>query len=383
MRSLLACVVGACLWPLLALAGEPGSARKLNPDLLKLPANTWVHIRPARNPVARSYSGICHGEGLIYYFGGGHGSYPCNDVELYDVATNTWTQATEPEDWRQADSWTHLTPEERKHVRNIGGGSGVALLSPKGRPLTRHTYQMQCYFPEEKAFFTSMDQLWAFDPSASLRAGPAKRDWRKVMDKAPRGRDVHTWNLTYDPDLKTLVSVVVGGPDRAVYVFDRDKTKWSKRCDVPVTAWSEVYSTYDASRRLHTVRAGKRWWTLDMATGTTRFIADLGEAWMKAKGRDKPPRTESVSIEYDPESARTLVLFKGDGTELWAYEADKDAWSEVKMAGEPPKGTTDWDLLVYAPDHRCFLFLNVLGVQDGARADGLFAFRCQRVEERR
>ncbi|MBM4041824.1 MAG: hypothetical protein FJ290_25280 [Planctomycetes bacterium] len=354
MWTVLLVAQASCLW-----------AAEAPPHLKDLPANTWVRIKPDRNPIARSYSGICYGAGLIYYFGGGHGSHPGNDVELYDVAANTWTQATEPEDWRQADSWTHLTPEERKHVRNIGGGSGVALLSPKGRPLTRHTYQMQRWFPEEKAFFSLMDQLWALAPD--------KREWRKVMDKAPRGSDVHTWNLAYDPDLKSLVAIVVGGPNRAVYLFDREKTAWSKRCDSPVTAWSEVYSAYDAARKRHVVRAGRRWWTLDMATGTTRFIADLADAWMKAKGRDKPPHTESVSIAYDPESTRTLVLIKGDGTELWAYDADKDDWSEVKLAGEPPKGTTHWGLLVRVPEHNCFLFLNVLGVQNGARADGLFA----------
>jgi len=345
-------------------------AKKLNPELLKLPANTWVHIQPARNPVGRSYSGICYGDGTIYYFGGGHHSYPGNDVELYDVAGNTWTQATEPESWRDANKWTHISAEEKKIVKGIGGGWGVPILSPKGRPLTEHTYQMHAWLPEEKAFYNSLASgLWAFDP--------AKREWRKVCARkdTPRGRDVHTWNLVYDPGLESLLTIVVAGPQRAVYVFDRDKKKWSRRCAVPVSAWSEVYSTYDSARKMHVVRAGRRWWTLDLATGKTRFISGLGEAWKKARGKKKAPRLSSVSLEYDPESRMTLVLFKGNGTELWAYDADADAWAEVKMAGQPPRGTTDWDLLVYDPRHKCFLFLNVMGVQNGARTHGLFAFR--------
>jgi len=28
-------------------------AKKLNPELLNLPENTWVHLRPARNPAGR------------------------------------------------------------------------------------------------------------------------------------------------------------------------------------------------------------------------------------------------------------------------------------------------------------------------------------------
>jgi hypothetical protein len=68
------------------------AARKLNPDLLDLPPNTWVKIKPNRNPEGRSYSGICWGNGLIYYFGGYHFSYTCNDVELYDAGKDEWSE---------------------------------------------------------------------------------------------------------------------------------------------------------------------------------------------------------------------------------------------------------------------------------------------------
>lgn len=95
----------------------------------------------------------------------------------------------------------------------MGGGWGVPVLSPKGRPLTEHTYQQHAWFPEEQAFYNTL--------TGGLRAfEPRKRKWRKVCDAkgTARGRGIHTWNLTYDPGLKTLIAIVVGGPDRAVYV---------------------------------------------------------------------------------------------------------------------------------------------------------------------
>ena len=340
-----------------------------SPELARLRANTWVHVRPSRNPAGRSYSGICYGGGLIFYFGGGHHSYPGNDVELYDVAGNTWTQATEPESWRDAHKWTHITDADKEVVKGIGGGWGVPVLSPKGRPLTEHTYQMHTWFPQEKAFYSSLTSgLWAFDP--------AKREWSKQCDRkgTPRGRDIHTWNLAYDPDLKTLVSIVVAGPARGVFVFDRHKRTWSRRCAVPVSSWTEVYSTYDSARKRHVVFGGRRWWTLDLGAGKTRFIRPLEAAVQAARRSGKPPQLRSVSIEYDPQSRRTLVVIKGRDAELWAYDPDRDGWSAVEMAGRAPAGTVAWDLLVYAPQYRCFLFLNVVGVQ-GALADGLFAFR--------
>jgi hypothetical protein len=121
-------------------AAEPAQApagRKLNPDLVNLPPNTWVKITPDRNPAGRSFSGVCWGNGMLFYFGGYHNSYPCNDVELYDVAANRWVQATEPEDWRDCAKWPHLTAEQVRRVKEAARGTNSpGILSPKGRPLT-------------------------------------------------------------------------------------------------------------------------------------------------------------------------------------------------------------------------------------------------------
>jgi RNA polymerase sigma factor (sigma-70 family) len=335
---------------------EPKVEKKLNPTLVNLPANTWVKLTPDRNPVGRSYSGICYGDGYLFYFGGGHGSHPGNDVELYDVAANKWIQATEAENWTDADKWTHLSDAEKKQAKGIGGGWGVPQLSPKGRPLTEHTYQMHCWFPEAKAFYSNLSPgLWSFDPE--------KKEWAKV-GTAPRGADIYTWDLVYDPGLKTIVSIVQASDNRGVYVFDPKAKTWAKKCEPPTGRdWTYVHSAYDSQRKVHVVGSGKRWWTVDAATGVTKFIAgDIGGTF---------------SMAYDPEAKATLVL-QGKTSTLNVYDAGKDAWSKVELKGAAPAGTTDWNQMDYDPVNKCCLFLNVLNVGGGGvggRTDGVFAFR--------
>lgn len=75
--------------------------------------NTWVQLSPtpasrwvpssfwdcttkgtSANPQGRAFSGSVIGNGQIFYFGGSHHSYPSNDVDLYDIATNRWIPDT-------------------------------------------------------------------------------------------------------------------------------------------------------------------------------------------------------------------------------------------------------------------------------------------------
>ncbi len=361
-------------------AATQPAERKLNAELVNLPANTWVKIRPDRNPQGRSFSGVCWGNGLIYYFGGGHHSYTCNDVELYDVAANTWTQATEPEDWRDYPKWTHLSEQDKQRVRPIGGGSGPApfVLSPLGRPLVYHTYQQHVWFPEEQAFYNintwQQAGLWAFDP--------ARRQWREVARQTPRFGDQSTLALTYDPGLKSVVALTTT-KGAAAYVFDREQKTWTKRCDLPQGTAGDVYTAYDPARKVHVVATRGLWFTLDLASGTTRPMKHFAEA-VAAAGRPRP--VPDASMLFDPQSGRTLAIANSTGKpqggpiELWAHDADKDEWSLVKLNGAGPSGDIRWGLMVYDADHHCCLLLNVRGVQGSPRwggpVDGLFAFRC-------
>lgn len=74
-----------------------------------------------------------------------------------------------------------------------------------------------------------------------------------------------------------------------------------------------------------------------------------------------------------------VICYAGKGN-LWAFDPlkKKGNWSKVAMKGAPPTGRPSWNQLNYDPDHKCFLYLNVLNVGGGGvggRTDGVFAFR--------
>lgn len=354
---------------------------KLNPELLKMPANTWVHLKSERSPVGRSYSGIggAIGRGYVFYFGGGHGSHPGNDVELYHIASNRWVQATEMEDWHDADKWTHLTPEERKKAKGIGGGWGVPYVSPKGRPLTQHTYQQTCYDPEGKRFISVLSSgTWAFDPE--------KREWQALAGKyAPsKGVSPSAWTshlLTfYDPVLGAVVCFVGGGgKPKGIYVFDGKSNTWKWKKEFPIRG-NEWYTTYVPDLKMHLIATysdGKLRW-FDSSKLELREVTS------------KPPEAliKNISMAYDTNNKVVVVArrdyFKKGPIVLWAYAPLEDRWEKLSLKGEPPKGTTAWNQLVYDQDHKCFLFLNVLSVGSGGRGgrtDGLFAFRLEQGSE--
>jgi hypothetical protein len=208
-------------------------------NLATIPDNTWVKLNPNREPAGRSYSGIHYGNGKIFYFGGGHGSYAGNDVEIYDIATNTWTQQYTPELWndhmstlaRQIDtngacrdgqpssriralqgaprrmerSSSHInstgTTEpgvvNRKHapitpevsLRNIGGGP-VPGCFPQGRPHTLHTYQMIVWDPTKNKWMARLAAAtWTFNPST--------KSWELLQNaNPPYGGDVHCHSVS-------------------------------------------------------------------------------------------------------------------------------------------------------------------------------------------
>ncbi|MHC4914789.1 MAG: hypothetical protein ACYTGB_04795, partial [Planctomycetota bacterium] len=268
---------------------------------------------------------------------------------------------------------------------------------PKGRPLVYHTYQQHVWLPEEQAFYSAGVWqrgigLWAFEP--------AKREWRQVGKQIaiPKYGDQSNMALTYDPGLKTVVALTNYHP--AAYVFDRKKKAWAKKCDLQCLAnmksWGGGFlvTAYDSTRKVHVVTTKGMltakgtwglWFTVDLAAGKTKPIKNLAEVAKDAPGKTPvtpellPYRFGSVSMAYDPENKRTLALLNrkgiGDPGELWAYDAGKDDWSEVKMKGRAPTGMVDYNMMCYDPGHKCFLFVNALAFNGGRTTDGVYAFR--------
>lgn len=296
----------------------------------RLPANTWVHLDQSVEPPERCYSGAVVGGGYMFYWGGGHGCYSANDVALYDISKNTWTEASRPESWTDVLNWDYLSsPQVRKLITAYYGGWNTPYLSPSGAPLTRHTYQQETYDPDTGSFcvFYHKDAgIWCFSPRTMK--------WSRFSKTAPAGADIHTWNLTYDPDLHTLVIFVGnGGSGPGAYAFIRGR--WRKIVTLQTTShWSQVYSAYDPSHKVHVVFSSDMWQKVDLGKGQSTRITP------------NPSLTGSFSIAYNPPTKTILVLDTARGkNHLWSYDMPTDRWKEVSLSGPPPTGSMNYDVM--------------------------------------
>ena len=237
-----------------AAAEEAAPAKKLNPKIAALPDNTWLKMTPPREPNGRNYSGACIGEsklGGVWYWGGGHFSYDCNDVDFYDLAANKWTRSYKPE-------------------RNPWGAKNRWVVSPReGSPTAGHTYQQVCWWPERKVFFLHAGRYtWEFEPFKmkwTCVAGKLSKD--KRHSPAPQGvQNVHCF---YSPDLKAPVSVLSTG-ERGVYVYDHKKGWVKQKKSIPQKAvWNEMYGTYVPPLGVHLISQRKSpfMWLYNAKTG--------------------------------------------------------------------------------------------------------------------
>ncbi|MGH7397282.1 MAG: hypothetical protein ACRELW_07080, partial [Candidatus Rokuibacteriota bacterium] len=229
-----------------AVAGGPKLTR--DPAALArlegMPGNSWVRLEPkprvayqpavsAKNsgapdlrdrpitvadPIARSYSGLVYGNGVVFNFGGGHATHPGNDVDLYRADANEWAVQYPPESPVNGS-------DEAQTI--AGAGSSVTAITALGRPYTEHTYQQAAYDSRRKRFMSVLRSgTWAWDPATTkwtLLAGPT------------RGTFSPSWytgrgNVVYDAGADALIAFVTGprkGSERGVYRLSGDSTTWS------------------------------------------------------------------------------------------------------------------------------------------------------------
>jgi hypothetical protein len=91
----LVCAGTACGAERTAVTSRPAARAALNPQIARMADNTWLRLKPAREPRSRMYSGCCIGDGNVWFFGGGHHAYKYNDVELFRIADNRWDRLTD------------------------------------------------------------------------------------------------------------------------------------------------------------------------------------------------------------------------------------------------------------------------------------------------
>ena len=297
------------------------------------------------------YSAPWFAEGRLYYFGGGHFSYTYNDVEMYDLATDTWTKITKPErpaDGKGHSDWGRIAQEE---------------ASPSGAPYVTHTYQYGCWDAARKRFFLPyrMSGVWEFDP--------AKAEWDNILNVFgdPRPKTPHDLGFglmngihsAYVPKLGKPATVITWKA-RGIYVFDYEKKAWVKHKPLPAEIKVELYSTYVDEWKAHLVVNGARearFWKVDFAAG-------------KAEAIKFPEEIERcMALAYDSAGKVVIVMpmvdlpGKGKNTvSVWALDVKTMKWTEMEPAGGPKgRNIGKWAPLWYDAEHNVHIFLNTDG----------------------
>lgn len=254
------------------------------------------------NPQGRSFSGSNYGNGQIYYWGGGHNSYPGNDMEVYDIATNRWLPDTvQPQCWApccaaayscgggllggdqycdnypidcsgsldpysascQYGSCVNYSGKSSKGAFRCSGGSRdgqtctvngdcpsgtcpITIPTPGTtcttcKPYTEHTYQKEAYNPNTGHDFFVIDSgTWDWNPST--------RAWTWLGPPAPQSADFSNRLVIYDPTVSKMLYIQAGGGNRGVYRFNDSTNAWTLADTyLPTNAWTGLFATWDAS----------------------------------------------------------------------------------------------------------------------------------------
>lgn len=134
-------------------------------QLERLTANTWVHVKPPREPIDRGWGILaCDSvRGWVIYFGGGHATYQVNNPDVYVVGANRWvTSAGDHNDW----------------IPPVGWG-GVAMGYRGGR----HAHHQR-------------NEYVAVDGRMFWSVGTRSRRWRAEAEKRPGPR--YSWFFDID-----------------------------------------------------------------------------------------------------------------------------------------------------------------------------------------
>ena len=295
------------------------------------------------SPVARGYSGITYGGGLIAYFGGGHEAAPGNDVEVYDPRTNLWTQSWKPE----------VCLNITQPCGAIYGGSTSPYTTPLGRPYVEHMYQQSLWRPDLSLFelVTRGTGPFLFNPVAkTMTRSPTIVNPQGVY--YPWGADVAKEHAFWAPDISDrLVIITEGGTGAGIWRQNRTTLQWGIVGQIPMlTEGGTFYSTYVASQRKHFMMviggqgsssgrpgAARTWWSFDSRTLTFTPVT-------MPSGPDV-----ADGAEYDSKNDRLIAIQDSvNPVKLWVGTATASTWTPLALTATPPSNAASKSLDVRA-----------------------------------
>lgn len=428
-----------------AVTSTPTSTLPDVEDDRYLPPNTWVRLTTVptqrfipmdftdctrmgvlSHPVGRRASSIVYGDG-IFYFGGGGQSHPGNDVELFDIASNTWNQQYQPEclpsccyagrcfDGVDEGRICSSDPDcpgshcEAGHC-NTGPDSGNLCMDNSAcvnRSCSAYTCsggsragavcasQADCpggtcsgchaacditftgtseLTPSGRPYvehavqlitYNSLRKRYTYAHTSGLwEWDPSTTEWNRLSPDRPESTDVATKMLVYDPDLETVLYFATTQANHTVFRFDYTTNTWVVHGPIPdQITWADIFSAYDSKEHKYLVSHGTR----------TMWIYDaLARTWTRLQNVPADVLL-SYSLAYDA-VAGVFVLGRPDMTNsvrLWSYRIATDTWTKLEPAAGPPNGPTgDSNLLVYDQVWKRFYFLNTRSAGPGGGEGG-------------
>ena len=394
----------------------PVEALALNPTLVNLANNTWVKLTPntrnttglsagyiydpatnlpartviSSNPIGRSFSGLAGGGGYVYNFGGGHASYPGNDVDLYDIANNIWNQQYQPEicprdsggkgyaNENPTGCWGSVELTEMMQAHTCGltiySGSWVSCITAGGRPYIGHTYGQQTYDAYREKFVGvygsggtggyGYSGLWSFDPSNAT--------WTKLNGAVPgEFSNVNIGAISYDPVLQTEVyvnnAVDSGTSERHAWIYNYGANTWTKKATSPLGS-GESYATYDVLHAVHVfTNSSGTMYVYDSSANTFTQVPSVPSAIQGAKALAYDPINHVVLFVKSPASTGAPIMYIHSGTwdsnGVWTQLRNQEvSWNGLSKCQKFGIRSSGYGSLIYDTTHQVFIFLNTSDV---------------------
>ncbi len=354
----------------LSLSGSPNPPPQPPPSgsLANLPNNTWIKLSPTFSPSgwsglqARSYSGMAWDDkdGLLIDFGGGHGSYLGNDVDLFNPSVTTWTQAYPPEfapyvsgGSTSTDPYTALTNG------TLPIPSAVQANTPTGKPWCAHTYQAMAFNNNGVMLYIDLRlTTWTYTPSGG---------WVKMSPSAtPTAWDSLGNSLVYCPDIDTFVLFTPGGQT------------WTYKYTGSLTApWTQITGTGPSSRQHHAMAYDSVNHKVVLFGGDsggdrndTWLFDTISKGWTNAmpSGQIPPPR-EAHGLAYDSKNGVVIAYggrFVSGNTvtlldDMYMYQVASNTWLQVQQPALRPSAAGNGLIFggfVYSPKYNVFFLKN-------------------------
>jgi len=315
---------------------------QVNPDLARLPDNTWKRMKPTGDSFShpKTEVGLVYDEqlGSVIYFGGCSQGY-CNNTWIYHVGSNTWKEVLP---WVKGKEETTGLPI---------GRCGYGAVYNNDRKL---------YFKHRAGSSTADGRGGRGRDSNSWTLDARTLTWKRVAS-GPHDGTNPSWpgafccyGLVYDRDAH--VALLYGGLEgegKNVWVFDFKEQKWSKRTlrsgPPPLFLHSMVYDSVNKVTLLFGGQTGS--YSAGKTLNETWAYSYPKNTWEKRHPAQSPPARAQAQACFDSVNG-VMILFGGHANvypnrsegrsfaDTWVYEYKADTWTEMKPKNCPAAGST-------------------------------------------